>query len=128
MPEPRTERRSPRLLGLFFVFAGTMHFVIPKVYAKIMPPWIPAHRELVAASGVAEIAGGLGALHPKTRHLAGTWLVATMVAVFPANVHAAVSYDEIPDLDRIPRWLFWARLPGQWLFVRWALAATRPAR
>lgn len=128
MPEPRPERRSPRLLGLFYVFAGTMHFVIPKVYARIMPPWIPAHREMVAASGVAEIAGGLGVLHPKTRPVAGMWLVATLVAVFPANLYAATNHGDIPALEHVPRWLFWARLPGQWLFIRWALDATRPTR
>jgi uncharacterized membrane protein len=127
MPETRPERRSPRLLGLFFVFAGTMHFVIPKFYARIMPPWIPAHAEMVALSGVAEIAGGAAALHPRTRRLAGSWLVATMIAVFPANVHAAVNPEECGAED-VPSALMWARLPGQWLFIRWILDATRPAR
>ena len=32
-----------------------------------MPRYLPAHRELVYASGVAEIAGGAGVLHPRTR-------------------------------------------------------------
>ncbi len=30
-----------------------------------MPRYLPAHRELVYASGVAEIAGGAGVLHPE---------------------------------------------------------------
>ena len=62
-----------RLFGPFFVFAGAMHFVIPRQYKAIMPDYLPAHRELVAASGVAEIAGGLGVMHPRTRRAASWW-------------------------------------------------------
>jgi uncharacterized membrane protein len=36
--------------------AGTMHFVRPQFYMKIMPPSLPWHRELVFLSGVAEAA------------------------------------------------------------------------
>jgi uncharacterized membrane protein len=99
-----------------------MHFIRPREYRAIMPDYLPAHRELVAASGVAEIAGGLGVLHPRTRRLAGRWLVATLIAVFPANVHMALH----PERYRgIPRALLYARLPVQGLFIAWALRATR---
>lgn len=53
-----------RLFGLFFVFAGLMHFLKTRWYERIMPPYLPRHRELVYASGVAEIAGGLATMHP----------------------------------------------------------------
>jgi uncharacterized membrane protein len=45
--------RSQRLLAAFFVFAGTMHFVRPREYRAIMPPYVPAHPEAVAVSGAA---------------------------------------------------------------------------
>jgi uncharacterized membrane protein len=99
-----------------------MHFIRPREYRAIMPDYLPAHRELVAASGVAEIAGGLGVLHPRTRRLAGWWLVATLIAVFPANVHMALHPERH---KRIPRALLYARLPVQGLFIAWALRATR---
>jgi uncharacterized membrane protein len=126
MPAIREEARSPRLLGAFFIFAGAMHFVVPRTYERIMPPYLPAHRELVLASGVAEIAGGAGALHPRTRRSAGLWLAATLLAVFPANIQAAVD-PKACGLEDFPRALLWARLPVQWLFIRWSLAATRPS-
>ncbi len=121
-------RLSQRLLAAFFVFAGTMHFVIPKRYEAIMPPSLPRHREAVAVSGAAEIAGGLMVLHPRTRVFAGTWLVALLAAVFPANVHMALHPEEIRglDTDRVPRWALWARLPLQPLMMVWAWRATRP--
>jgi uncharacterized membrane protein len=122
-------RPSQRLLAAFFVFAGAMHFVTPKSYEAIMPPYLPRHREAVVVSGVGEIAGGLMVLHPRTRVLAGTWLVALLAAVFPANVHMAVHPDQVKGLDakRMPRWALWARLPLQPLMMVWAWRATRPA-
>ena len=112
-----------RLFGPFFVFAGIMHFVIPRTYEAIVPRRLPAHRAIVYASGVAEIAGGVGVMHPRTRRLAGWWSVATLAAVFPANVNMALNADRfsVPG-GAVALWL---RLPVQALFVRWALAAGR---
>jgi hypothetical protein len=39
--------RSHRLLGATFVAAGSLHFVAPGLYERIMPPYLPLHRELV---------------------------------------------------------------------------------
>jgi uncharacterized membrane protein len=109
--------------GAFFVTAGVMHFVIPGVYASIMPDYLPAHRPLVYASGVAEIAGGAGVLHPRTREAAAWWSVATLVAVFPANVHMAIH----PERYKVPggRAALYARLPLQAAAIAWAVAAGR---
>lgn len=82
--------RSRRLLAGFFVTAGTMHFVVPRAYEAMMPRSLPRHREAVAVSGIAEIAGGLAVLPPPTRRLARWWLLALLLAVFPANVHMAL--------------------------------------
>jgi uncharacterized membrane protein len=121
--------RSQRALAAFFTFAGVMHFVIPRRYEATVPEYVPISPEAaVRWSGVAEIAGGVGVLVPPTRRLAGTWLVALLVAVFPANVHMAVNPEEIRGLDlrRIPRWALWARLPLQPLMMIWSWRATRP--
>jgi uncharacterized membrane protein len=123
-------RLSQRLLAGFFVFAGTMHFVRPRYYEAIMPPYVPRHREAVVVSGAAEIAGGLAVISEGTRHFAGLWLVALLAAVFPANLHMALHPDQIRGLDprRVRPWMLWARLPLQPLMMVWAWRATRPAR
>src|SRR3954452_21662924 len=112
-----------RLLGATFVTAGVLHFVRPRSYEAIMPRYLPAHRALVYASGVAEIAGGAGVLHPRTREAAAWWSVATLVAVFPANVHMALN----PERYRVPggRAALYARLPLQAAAIAWAVAAGR---
>jgi len=112
-----------RFFGPFFVFAGLMHFVVPRTYEAIVPPRLPARRALVYASGVAEIAGGIGVMHPRTRRLASWWSVATLVAVFPANVNMALNADRFKVPGGAPA--LWLRLPVQAAFVRWALAAGR---
>ncbi len=48
--------RSRILLGAVFIGAGLLHFLKPRPYESIMPEALPAHRELVYLSGLAEIA------------------------------------------------------------------------
>src|SRR5437763_1613629 len=70
----------------------------------------------------SESAGGAGVLHERTRRMGSWWSSATLIAVFPANVHMALH----PDRYRmIPggRPALIARLPVQVLFIAWAHAA-----
>ncbi len=111
-----------KLFGAFFVLAGVMHFLKPRWYLRIMPPWAPRHRELVYASGAAEIAGGLATMHPATRRAGSVISIATLLAVFPANVHMALNAE---DFDDVPggEAALWTRLPLQAAFIAWAYAA-----
>jgi len=74
------------LLGLLFVVAGVLHFLLSDFYVSIMPPYLPWHLELVYVSGACEMLGGAGLLIPSLRRAAGWGLIALLVAVFPANV------------------------------------------
>ena len=115
---------SQRLLAVFFTTTGTLHFLRPRMYEQIMPDYLPAHHELVLASGAAEIGGALAVIAPRTRRSAGIWLAATLVAVFPANLHMALHAERYPGLS--PE-LLWGRLALQPLAIWWALSATKPA-
>lgn len=116
--------KSHRLLGVAFIGAGVNHFLIPRAYERIVPPGIGDPKAIVRASGVAEIAGGLGVLLRGTRKPAGLGLIALLAAVFPANLHMARNPEQF---RRIPRWALYARLPLQPLMMWWAWRATRPA-
>jgi uncharacterized membrane protein len=107
---------SRALLGVTFLATGVLHFLRPRMYEAIMPRYLPAHRELVYASGVAEIAGGAGVLLGRTRRRAAWCLIATLVAVFPANVEMAVNADRF---KQFPKPLLWARLPLQGALIAW---------
>ena len=98
---------------MFWIFAGIMHFVIPRQYEAIVPSaFARRRRELVVVTGVAEIAGGLAVLPDRTRRGARWWLLATLAAVYPANVNMAINSQEFP---KIPPPLLWGRLPLQFV-------------
>jgi uncharacterized membrane protein len=116
---------SQRLLAVGFTAAGMLHFLQPKMYEDIVPDYLPAAHELVLASGAAEIAGAALVVFPRTRRLGGLWLVATLVAVFPANVDMALNPERY---DAIAPALLWARLPLQGVLIWWVLRASRTPR
>jgi uncharacterized membrane protein len=118
---------SQRALAAFFGLMGALHFVVPRSFEAIMPPSLPRHREAVLVSGLAELAGGAAVAHPRTRRFGRWWLLGLLVAVFPANVHMAVNPEQVRglDLERVPRWALWARLPLQPLAMLWVWRATR---
>ncbi|ADB32092.1 membrane protein-like protein [Kribbella flavida DSM 17836] len=115
-------RSTTGLAGLFAVM-GVLHFVKPKPFERIVPKALPAKKELVYASGVAELACAAGLLHPRTRRVAGLASAALLTGVFPANVQLAL------DLNRkgSPRAkaVAFARLPLQLPLIRAALKAAR---
>ena len=107
--------------GPVMVAAGVNHFVNPDFYLKIVPSALPAPEALVFLSGVAEIVGALGTMHPRTKRPAGWFLIATLVAVYPANIYMAI---ESERFSSIPQWALLARLPLQFLFIYWVWLAT----
>ena len=122
--------RARDTVAMVFVTAGVLHFAIPAPYIAIVPPWLPAAPTLVAVSGLAEIAGGIGVLDPRTKRLAGWGLIALLIAVFPANVYMLQA---AMTRGAHPAWVLalWLRLPVQLLLVWWvwrvAARAPKPA-
>jgi len=100
---------------LFWLVAGTMHYVAPRFYEAIVPPPLrPYKRQVVQVSGAAELIGGLGVMPRRTRRAARWWLLATLAAVYPANIYMAMRPE---NFRNIPAPALWARLPVQFLFA-----------
>jgi uncharacterized membrane protein len=118
------KRGSLRALAGFFIGSGVNHFVIPDTYKQIVPPGWGDPALLVQISGVAEIAGGVGVLVPRTRRLSGFGLIALLAAVFPANLYMARNPAKF---KKIPAWALYARLPLQPLAMWWTWRATKPS-
>lgn len=113
------------LLAIFFVFAGFMHFVRPGFYLRMMPPYLPWHLALVYLSGVAEALIGLMLMVPRFVRLGAWCAVALLIAVFPANIHAALHPETMPEFS--PSGLL-IRLPIQLPLIIWAWWYTRPSK
>ncbi len=116
-------RRDAKMVVGAFLVSGTVHLVKPEVYEPLMPSWVPAHREVILASGVAELVCAVGMLLPPTRRLAGLAAAALLVGVFPGNVKMAVDASR----TRSTAWkaATLARLPVQLPLIRGALRAGR---
>ena len=107
------------LLAIFMIVAGTLHWVTPDPFVKIVPSFLPYSLALVYISGVFEILGGIGLLVPPVSQAAAWGLIVLFIAVFPANINMAVNQiqmDGIPDSDL----LRWGRLPFQAVLIAWA--------
>jgi uncharacterized membrane protein len=123
LPNTWPKKIARIVLAVAYVAVGSNHFVNPDFFVAIMPPYLPAHLELVYLSGVFEVAGGIGVLIPRLRSLAGWGLVALLVAVFPANLHMALNPELFSDASPFA---LYSRLPIQLLLIAWAYWATRP--
>jgi uncharacterized membrane protein len=112
-------------LGLLFCASGVGHFARAEFYMRMMPPELPAHRELVLLSGAAELGLGILLFSPAHEQLAAWGLIALLVAVFPANLQlwrvAGTPASPFPGLT--PFWAF-ARLPVQALLIGWVYQYT----
>ncbi len=100
------------VLGVFFILAGLLHFVVPGYYRAMVPPYLPAPATLVAISGLAEMAGGAGLLLPRWRKAAGLGLLALLLAVLPANIEMLRQGRE-RGITAPREALLWLRLPLQ---------------
>ncbi|WP_396613341.1 DoxX-like family protein (plasmid) [Haloferax sp. S1W] len=118
------------VMGALYVGAGVLHFVVPDVYERVVPPAFPKARSLVYISGLAEIVLGVGVLFRRTQRASAWGLISLLVAVFPANVYMATSDVVLDSVSPARRGLskaaLWLRLPLQGVLIAWAWWYTQP--
>jgi len=102
------------LMSLLYISSGVQHFANTGWFMKIMPPYLPYHKELIYLSGVFEIILGTMLLFEKTRFFAGWCLILLLIAVFPANIYLAQTNGAAMNISPA---LSWGRLPFQAVFI-----------
>lgn len=116
-------------LAVMLCFTAAAHFnsMRPDMVAMV-PPWVPNPELMVTFTGICEILGAIGLMVPRTRRIAAASLIVFLLAVLPANIHAAqagVTLRGAPATPIIPR------VALQALFIAllwWAGARQRPSR
>jgi len=116
-------RRDAKIVLGAFLTSGLVHLVKPEVFGPLMPSWVPAHRQVIIGSGVAELACAAGLAMPRTRRLAGLASAALLVGVFPGNIKMAV--DAAHSDKTSLKVAAFGRLPFQVPMIRGALRAGR---
>ncbi|WP_437728680.1 DoxX family protein [Sorangium sp. So ce861] len=77
-------------LAAMFLLTASAHWGSRRAeLVAMVPPALPSPELLVTATGVLEIAGAAALLVPRLAPWAAAGLTILLVAMFPANVHAA---------------------------------------
>ena len=111
-------------IAAVFLLMGVNHFrpSAARGMAAMIPPALKTRvsgKALVLFTGVCEIAGAVGILVPFTRLAAGIALVLFLIAVFPANAHAAAN----PERFGRAAFPFWPRYVAQLVLILLVLLA-----
>lgn len=104
-----------------YILAGLNHFRVPRLYLKIIPPYLPAPKMINALSGLAEVLLGIALLIPTLTTYAAWGIIALLVAIFPANLYM---YTNDKAALGLPKWATLARLPLQLALIAWAYCYT----
>ncbi len=113
-------------MAALYIVAGTMHFLHPQLYLRIMPPWLPSPIQLIWISGACEIVFGVLLVPRFTRRAAAWLIIALLIAVFPANIQMLLDWYRT---GHSLLWIAWMRLPAQILLIFWAWSYTKlPAK
>jgi len=104
-------------MAAMYVFAGTMHFIKPKMYLRIMPRYLPYPKLLVFLSGIAEILLGIGLCFPSTKNLAISGIIAMLVVFLIVHYYMLTSKKAGAG---IPLWILLLRIPLQFGLMYWA--------
>ena len=77
-------------VALMFLLTASAHWGKRRPdLVRMVPAWMPRPELTVTVTGMLEILGAVGILIPATASYAAAGLALLLVAMFPANVHAA---------------------------------------
>ena len=77
-------------LAVMFLFTASAHWGKGRPdLLRMVPPSFSNPNFLVTVTGVLEILGAIGVLLPATSRIAAICLISLLIAIFPANIHAA---------------------------------------
>jgi len=106
---------APYALAVMFVFTGLAHFnKMRHDLAAMVPQALPRPMAIVYITGGLEFLGAAGLLLPRFRSLAALCLIVLLLAMFPANVKAALQNLTLRGKSATALWL---RAPMQILFI-----------
>ena len=84
-----TMPRDVTALAAVFAVSGVLHVLMPRPYMRIVPRRLPRKRDLVYASGLAELVCAAGLAHSRSRPAAGWASLVLLLDVYPANLQMA---------------------------------------
>ncbi len=90
------------LLAAAYASAGMLHLIRAEPFIAITPLWVPMIPQVIAFTGIAEIAGAIALVQPSLmlRRAGAIGLALYAACVFPANInHMLIDMaSDVPDL------------------------------
>ncbi|WP_333695622.1 DoxX family protein [Flavobacterium sp.] len=108
-------------MALLYFLAGVNHFRNPKIYHKIIPPFLGNVKLINNISGIAEILLAIGLCIPHYSTMAAWGIIVLLMAIFPANLYMYTHDKAALGLSKTIRLL---RLPLQLVLIAWAYCYT----
>lgn len=109
-------------MAVFILFTGFAHFKFQKGMAMMIPDLIPAKMFWVYATGIIEIAAGIGLMIPALRETTAILLIIFYVLVFIANINSSRKKVNLFKGDYTGpgmSYLYKERLPMQIILIAW---------
>lgn len=104
------------IMAILYILAGINHFVMPRFYISIIPPFLPFPKLINWVSGIAEVVLGIGLLIPSYSTLSAWGIILLLIAVYPANIYHFMKGWRKKKMI----WVLLLRLPLQFVLIWWA--------
>ncbi len=112
---------TSRLLGALFATTGVLHFTHTDAFTGVVPPVLGNARAWVWGSGVVELVVAALCMLPVTRRRGGALAFVTLLAVWPANIYAALGGGyQASSPVLASAWFAWLRVAFQIPLLLWA--------
>ncbi len=105
------------LLAVIFIAGGANHIRVPKLYKKIMPPYLPNHDLLVGLTGILEMVGGFMLITASSQQLGAYLIIILLISFFTVHIHMIM---QKKARLKLPLWLLCLRIPIQFGLIYWA--------
>jgi uncharacterized membrane protein len=105
------------VMAIIYILAGFNHFRSPKIYIKIIPPYLKNPNLINKVTGVLEIIFGIGLCFLQFQSVAAIGIIVLLIGFFAT--HFYMIQNEKARM-RLPLWLLYLRIPLQFLLIFWA--------
>jgi uncharacterized membrane protein len=97
-------------LGLFFIAAGINHFINPRFYYPLIPPYLLFPKTINIISGILEVVLGAGVWVPRFTKLSAVGLTLLLILFIPSHIHFIQIGSCLASSLCVPEWVAWIRL------------------
>jgi uncharacterized membrane protein len=98
------------LLVVFYVGAGSYHFINPGFYLALIPDYLPFPEIINDVSGILEIILGIGVATKRFRKISVIGIIILLILFIPSHLYFIQTGSCVDDGLCVSPWVAWIRL------------------